>query len=160
MADNEKDLLSRYPETAAIIGMAESVWAGAKESVKVNFPLSEKLKAELNKMLDKDIETVFITDSDVRHIKKNHGQNEAKRGQVDITPADFALIPLVMNEFDKAEHTETDSLGNRKILFTKNIDGIIYTASTEKGSKLKVITLWKMPDKVLNAGDSPPKPNV
>ncbi|GHU47575.1 hypothetical protein FACS1894200_03190 [Spirochaetia bacterium] len=121
MEDTEKDLLNHYPETAAIVGMAQSVWAGAKESVKVTFPLSPHLKKELDKLLEKNIESIFMTDSDVRHIKKNHSQNEARRGQVDITPEDFAFIPLVLNEYDTMEHTETDRLGNRKILFTKNI---------------------------------------
>ncbi|GHV43109.1 hypothetical protein AGMMS49546_23760 [Spirochaetia bacterium] len=141
-----------YPESTAIVGMAQSVWDGNKEPARVNFSLSDKLKAELRRLLGKDIESIFITDSDVRHIKKNHGQNEAKRGQVDITPADFALIPLVMNDFNNAEQTETDRLGNRKIIFTKKIDEIVYVAGVEKGStKMRVITLWKRPGRVLNA---------
>jgi len=36
--------------------------------------------------------------------KKKHGSNETARGQINITPDDFALIPLVLNEFDKAGH--------------------------------------------------------
>jgi hypothetical protein len=114
----------------------------------VDFPLSDRLKAELVTLFDKDIEEVFITDSDARHIKNNHGQGEAQRGQVDITPEDFALIPLVMNEFDTAEHTETDFKGNKKVLFTKRVNGTVYTASMERGSrKTQVITLWKTPRK-------------
>ncbi|GMO61544.1 MAG: hypothetical protein Ta2A_07690 [Treponemataceae bacterium] len=140
--------MSAYPESDALVGMAQSVWAGSKEAARVNFALSDRLKAELKRLLDKDIGEVFITDSEVRHIKKNHGQNEAARGQADITPADFSLIPFVMNEFDTAEHTETDARGNKKILFTKNVDGMVYMASMERGAKkMCVITLWKVPRK-------------
>lgn len=87
---------------------------------------------------------LLITDSDVRHIKKNHGQREALRGQENITPEDFALIPVVMNEFDTARHENTDRRGNKKVLFVKKVNGTVYTASVERGNnQLGVITFWK-----------------
>ena len=99
---------------------------------------------ELKKLLGKDIKSIFITDSDVRHIKKNHGQGEARRGQENITPEDFALIPAVMNEFDTAKHEDTDRKGNKKVLFIKRVNGTVYTASVERGNKqIGVITIWK-----------------
>ena len=67
------------------------------------------------------------------------------RGQVNITPEDFALIPLVLNEFDKVEHDITDKKGNKKLLFQKNYDGIIYIATVERGeNKVEIRTFWKM----------------
>lgn len=39
---------------------------------------------------------------------KEHGQKEALQGQVNITPADFTYIPLVLNEFDTIELTNTN----------------------------------------------------
>jgi hypothetical protein len=48
---------------------------------------------------------------------------------VDITPTDFALIPVVLNEFDTVERTGEKKLGNKKLLFTKEIEGTIYLAS-------------------------------
>ena len=90
-------------------------------------------------------QTVFLTDSDIRHIKKKHGSNEAAKGQIDITPDDFALIPLVLNEFDTIEHSLTDKLGYKKLLFQKNCEGIVYVATVERGeSKVEVRTFWKM----------------
>jgi hypothetical protein len=155
------DIREAYPEAIAIVEMAETVWIGEPHIRRVDFAPTDRLKVELKRLLGKDIETVFITDSDVRHIKKNHGRNEAARGQVDITPADFALIPCVMNEFDTARHEETDRLGNRKIIFVKRTNGTVYTASVEMGNtKVRVITLWKVPAKVLDDGESPSKPNV
>jgi hypothetical protein len=133
-----------YPEAAVIVSMAQAVWNGAPQSVKIDITVSDRLKAEFLKLFGKDIQTIFITDSDARHIKKQHGQNEATRGQADITPADFALIPFVMNEFDTVEHTETDKKGNKKILFTKKFKGTVYLATIERGlSKGEVRTLWK-----------------
>jgi hypothetical protein len=144
MIDAIDESLKAYPEAAALTGMAQTVWEGSKSAARVNFSLSDRLRAELRTLLGKDIGTIFITDSDARHIKKRHGQGEARRGQEDITPEDFALIPLVMNEFDTATHDDTDALGNKKILFVKQVNGSVYTASVERGNdQIGVITLWK-----------------
>jgi hypothetical protein len=132
MSDLE-DIEKAYPESTALTGLAVSVWNGNTQPAKVDITVTDRLKAEFQKLLGKEIQSVFITDSDVRHIKKRHGQNEALRGQADITPSDFALIPLVMNEFDTAEHTETDKLGNKKILFAKKLNGTVYLATVERG---------------------------
>jgi hypothetical protein len=57
---------------------------------------------------------------------------------------DFALIPVVLNEYDTAEHTGQDKAGNKKLLFTKKMNGTVYTASIERGNnQIGVITLWK-----------------
>jgi len=141
----ETTIVNKYPETPLIVAMAESAWAGSRKSVKIEFSLSDDLKAKLKELLGKEVQKIFITDSDARHIKKHHGQNEDKRGQVDITPADFALIPVVLNEFDAVEDMGEDKLGNKKLFFTKKIEGTIYLASIERGNnQLGVITLWKM----------------
>jgi hypothetical protein len=125
--------------------MAENVWNGNNAAVKMELPISERLKADFQRILGTDVQTLFITDSDIRHIKKQHGQGEPLRGQVDITPEDFALIPLVLNEYDTMEHTETDRKGNRKILFTKRVNGLVYLATIERGPhKGEVRTLWKI----------------
>jgi len=140
----DSSLVKQYPEAPLIVAMAESIWAGSRKSVKIEFSLSDGLKAKLNELLGKEVYKIFITDSDARHIKKHHGQNEEKRGQVDVTPADFALIPIVLNEFDTVEHTGEDKQGNKKLLFTKKIEGTIYLASIERGNnQIGVITLWK-----------------
>ena len=144
MNDTEKELVKNYPEAAAIVEMAKAAWNGILKSSRIDFYLSEKLQAELKKLLNKDIKRIFITDSDVRHIKKNHGKGEASRGQEDIIPDDFALIPVVLNEFDSVKHEDTDRLGNKKILFVKKVNGTIYSASVERGNnQIGVITLWK-----------------
>jgi hypothetical protein len=63
---------------------------------------------------------------------------------VDITPADFALIPVVLNEYDSARQIGEDKTDNKKIEFTKKIEGTFYLVSIEKGNKqIGIITLWK-----------------
>ena len=137
MTNTEKELVKKYPESAAFAGVAASVWNGGNSPAKVEMAVKGKLHRELKRLLDKDIQTVFLTDSDIRHIKKKHGSNEDTRRQIDIIPDDFALIPLILNEFDKAEHILTDKLGNKKLLFQKNCGGLVYVATVERG-KTKV----------------------
>jgi hypothetical protein len=138
------ELVKQYPEASLLVAMAETAWTGSLKAVKIEFSLSDRLKIKLAELLGKEIHKIFITDSDARHIKKHHGQNEDKRGQVDITPADFALIPVVLNEYDTAEHTGEDKTGNKKLEFTKRIEGKFYLVSIEKGkNQIGVITLWK-----------------
>jgi len=144
MTEIESELIKHYPEATLLVELAKTAWNGNIKSARADFSLSDKLKAELKKLLDKEIKSIFITDSDVRHIKKNHGQGEAARGQENIVPEDFALIPAVMNEFDSARHEDTDRRGNKKVLFVKKVNGTVYTASVERGNnQIGVITLWK-----------------
>jgi hypothetical protein len=144
MTNKEEELTKHYPEASLLVELAKTAWNDDIKAARVDFSLSDRLKAELKILLDKDIKSIFITDSDVRHIKKNHGQGEARRGQENITPDDFALIPAVMNEFDTAHHEDTDRKGNKKVLFVKKVNGTVYTASVERGnSQIGVITLWK-----------------
>ena len=145
MMKENSEITAKYPEAAAFAGVAASVWSGSNSPAKVEMTVTGRLYTVFKQMLYKDIQTVFLTDSDIRHIKKKHGSNEAVRGQVDITPEDFALIPLVLNEFDKAEHEITDKKGNKKLLFQKNYGGTVYVATVKRGeNKVEIRTFWKM----------------
>ena len=142
----QEDIIKKYPEAAAFAGVAKSVWDGNNSPAKVEMSVTGRLRSELKYLLNKEIQTVYITDSDIRHIKKKHGNNEASRGQVNIIPEDFALIPLILNEFDKVEHEITDQKGNKKLLFQKNCGNMAYVATIERGEKkVEIRTFWKMP---------------
>ena len=144
MTEKETEYVNKYPEASLIVAMAESVWNGNRKAAKIEFSLSDVLKMKLKELLGREIQKIFITDSDARHIKKHHGHNEEKRGQIDITPADFAFIPAVMNEFDTVEHSGEDKIGNKKLFFTKKIEDTIYIGGIERGNnQIGVITLWK-----------------
>ena len=148
MTDKEAELIKQYPEAPLIVAMAESAWAGSHIAAKIEFSLSDDLKLKLKELLGKEVCKVFITDSDVRHIKNHHGRNEDRRGQIDITPTDLALIPVVLNEYDTIECMGEDKIGNKKLLFTKKIEEAIYVASIERGNnQIGVITLWKRKNK-------------
>jgi len=69
MTDIEVELVKKYPEAQLIVAMAESTWAGNRKTAKIEFSLSDKLKRKLHELLGKEIQKIFITDSDARHIK-------------------------------------------------------------------------------------------
>ena len=135
-----------YPESAMLVGTAQSVWDGSDARMSVEMPANEKLVAALKPFCLEQVETLFITDSDIRHIMKHHARGEEQRGQVDIVPEDFGRIPEVLGEFDTFEHVDTDKLGNRKFELSKEIDDVYYVVTIQRGKrKLQVKTMWKRP---------------
>jgi len=135
---------AKYPESLLLQGAAASVWGGSDAKITIQIAVSSVLNAELLKLLGCEVETVFITDSDIRHIKKTHGSNEQSRGQLDIAPQDFAALPLILNEYDSIVHTDTDKLGNKKLLISKDIGDMAYIATVQRGKKkMEIKTFWK-----------------
>ncbi|HJJ00283.1 MAG TPA: hypothetical protein OIM11_03945 [Coriobacteriaceae bacterium] len=133
-----------YPEESILVGAAESIWEGSDARVNIGIDVGDKLLEAMRPFLDDELELVFITDSDIRHIKRKHGAAEEERGQKSITPEDFACIPKVLNEFDTCEHTDTDKLGSKKFLLQKDINGIVYIVTIQRGKrKLQIKTMWK-----------------
>ena len=74
MTDKEAELVKKYPEAPLLVAMAESTWAGNRKTAKIEFSLSDNLKSKLVELLEKEIHKIFITDSDVRHIKNITGR--------------------------------------------------------------------------------------
>lgn len=136
--------MDKYPEESLLVGAAESIWDGSEVRINIGIDVSAKLVERMRAYLPEELTLVFITDSDIRHIKKKHGQSEELRGQVTIMPEDFARIPIVLNEFDTCEFVDTDKLGNKKFLLSKDIDGNIYLITIQRGKrKLEIKTMWK-----------------
>lgn len=135
---------NKYAECPLLVGAAESIWEGSDARVNIGIDVSEKLVDAMRPLLEDDLALVFMTDSDIRHIKRKHGVGEEERGQRTITPADFACIPEVLNDFDSCQLTDTDKLGNKKFLLQKDIDGIVYVVIIQRGKrKLQIKTMWK-----------------
>ena len=133
-----------YPEESLLVGTAESVWKGSDARVNISIDVGQRLADTIGEEIEGQLECVFITDSDIRHIRRKHGANEERRGQQSIVPNDFALIPKVLNEFDACEHTDTDKLGNKKLLLRKEIGDTVYLVTAQRGKgKLEVKTMWK-----------------
>jgi flagellin-like hook-associated protein FlgL len=95
---------------------------------RVNFTSSAKLRAEAKKLT---------------------GQGEASRGQIDVTPEDFVLVPFVMNEFDSAKLE-----GDGVLLFSKQIDGTVVSVSIQVGKKQKVLSIRRMNGRVPRASSA------
>jgi len=132
-----------YPEAAALIGAAEAVWAGSECRITIQLSISENLLNGLRQYFSDGIESVFITDSNMRHIKKYHSKNEDARGQVNLTPRDFALIPLVLNEYDSIDMTDVDKLGNKRFLLSKVIENEMYITTIQRGKKkMEIRSFW------------------
>lgn len=136
--------MNSYPEEALLVGAASSIWNGSDAKINIAIDVSQKLIDFMTDYLPEQLTSVFITDSDIRHIMKRHGVDETNRAQEMITPDDFACIPTVLNEFDTCEHTDTDKLGNKKFLLRKNIGGNVYLVTIQRGKKkLEIKTIWK-----------------
>ncbi|WP_286142246.1 hypothetical protein [Adlercreutzia caecimuris] len=137
-------MAERYPESDVLVGAAESVWNGSDARINISIDVSSKLVNHMSDYLPEALLSVFITDSDIRHIKRKHGSDEERHGQITIVPDDFSCIPQVLNEFDSCEHTDTDKLGNKKFLLKKNIGGTVYLVTVQRGKrKLEIKTMWK-----------------
>ena len=133
-----------YPEESLLVGAAESIWRGSDVKVNIGIDVGKKLIEAMRPYLKEPLELVFITDSDMRHIKRKHGLSEENRGQRTITPADFACIPEVLNNFDTCNLVDTDKLGNKKFLLQKNIGDDVYVLTIQRGKKkLQIKTMWK-----------------
>lgn len=132
------------PDIPLLVGAAESVWSGSDAKINISIDVSEKLISAMKSYLPEQLESVFITDSDIRHIKRKHGTNEEQRGQLTIEPADFAIIPKVINDFDTCEHVDTDKLNNKKFILTKDMGDLVYIVTIQRGKrKLEIKTMWK-----------------
>lgn len=135
---------SAYPESSLLVGAAESIWSGSDAKINIGIDVSEKLVVAMGEHLPERLDLVFITDSDIRHIKRKHGSNEENRGQLTVTPSDFANIPEVINRFDTCVHTDTDKLGNKKFLLSKDLGNTVYVVTIQRGKrKLEIKTMWK-----------------
>jgi len=60
MTKMEEALVKQYPEAPLIVAMAESAWAGNRKAAKIEFSLSDGLKAKLTELLGKEVHKIFI----------------------------------------------------------------------------------------------------
>lgn len=143
MKEETQDL-PYYPERTLLVGAAESIWSGSDAKINIEINISDRLIQCMSKYLPGRLISVFITDSDMRHIKRRHGLKETIQDQETITPNDFGNIPEVLNNFDSCEQTDTDKLGNKKFLLKKNIQGTVFLVTIQRGNrKLEIKTMWK-----------------
>lgn len=133
-----------YPEASALVGAAESIWAGSDFRINIQMTVGERLKEAIERESVIELEQVFITDSDIKHIKKRHGENQEPLGQVDIVPEDFATLPVILNEFDEIIKGDDDRQGNSRFMLIKELSGTSYLATIQRGKrKMEIRTFYK-----------------
>ena len=123
----EATLVKQYPEAPLIVAMAESTWAGSRKTAKIEFSLSDNLRTKLKELLGKEVHKIFITDSDARHIKRHHGQNEERKSPIGCLMFDrYRRHPPPQTERPKRPQPASISIApitlvvNRKILPDSN----------------------------------------
>ncbi len=132
-----------YPEESLLVGAAESVWKGSDARVNISIDVGQRLADTIGEEIEGQLECVFITDSDIRHIRRKHGANEERRGQQSIVPNDFALIPKVLNESDACDHADGQG-GQQEVPREKEDRGTAYLVTAQRGKgKLEVKMMRK-----------------
>lgn len=140
-----KNALTTNPDSGILYSAAQRVWSGSKEIVTIELVLSKKLQKCMKKFGLKEFSGLFITNDDIRHIRSNHGIDEERRGQENIEPSDFALLPFVINDFDTCLESIPDKKGNRAFTLFKDIGSRYYVVTIQRGKKkLQVKTMWKL----------------
>ena len=151
-------------DIAQLVRQAKNAWNDPNSKSKFVFSPSNRLANAYQSILGHEIKSIILTDDAIRHIKKNHSENEELRGQVNLTPEDIAIIPYVLNNFDSIERSpeQDDKMGNRAVEIRKRINGISVVATIEKGKdKEFVVTNWQfVKSNALDAADATPGPNV
>lgn len=143
-----KRALKINPDSAILFAAARRVWEGSKATVTIELVANQKLIECIHSFGLTEFKGLFITNDDMRHIMNHHSQNEDRRGQANIVASDFALLPIILNDFDSCEESRSDQLGNKTFEFTKNIDSKYYVVTIQRGKrKLQIRTMWKMKSK-------------
>lgn len=119
----------------SLVNLARAAWNDKTVQGKVSFKPSQKLRDKVQELFGHDIDEVFITADDMRHIKNEHSEHEEKRGQVNVTPENISDVYDVVNSFDEAELQKADSNGNQKMLAVRNKDGKKFALLIERGKR-------------------------
>ena len=128
----------------ALTNLAREAWSDKKAQGKVSFKPSQKLRDKVQELFGHDIDEVFITADDMRHIKKHHSEYEEKRGQIGLTPENIIDVYDVVNDFDEASLEQSDAAGNQKMMVVKDADGRMFALLVERGrSKAEIKTVYK-----------------
>lgn len=143
----------------SLLNLATKVWQNPRAQGKVTFYPSQKLKDKVKELFGHDIDTVFITAEDIRHIKSGHSEHEESRGQINLSEQDIPDIYDVVNDFDNATKLQSDAKGNQKIMFVKDVNGKMISLLIERGKhKAQVKTAYKK--QVQMSDVTSPEPNV
>jgi hypothetical protein len=137
---------------------AEQFFTEAQKNIDTNkykefaYRIVDKIEAEkIRKKTGLNLEGYVhkITNMDIRHIYKEHGNQkiESNRGQIAIIKRDITLIPEITQKYTSIELSqEKAKSGNRRVLvYRKKFSNEYYYLETIGGKKTKDLrpkTLW------------------
>ena len=143
------------------MNLARAAWGDKTVQGKVSFKPSQKLRDKVQELFGHDIDEVFITADDMRHIKKHHAEHEEKRGQVSLTPENITDVYDVINDLDEATLEQSDATGNRRMMIVKDLNGRMFSLLIERGkAKAEIKTVYKYKNPSLMSDVTSPEPNV
>jgi hypothetical protein len=108
---------------------------------------SEALKIKQEIGLDLEGYEHNITNMDIKHILKNHGNEKIEnfRGQVAITEKDILLIPEITKKYDAVILSDESNANRKVLLYRKRLGNEYYYLETVSNSikkELRSKTMW------------------
>lgn len=124
--------------------------------------VSDKVANKVKSLLGIDISgrEHIITDYDIRHIIKQHGNPEIEKtkGQIAITSKDIEKIPDIINNYDKIVQG-TDNKQGETIRYIKNYPDnkcyVVEVIPMANDTSLYIKTMWKKPVTLTNSNNTP-----
>lgn len=121
-------------ENVALYNMAKRAFSGEEHAGTYRFSPGERLKLKLESVVGTPIKYVMIENSSIVHIKKEHGENEESRCQIDMTLEDIALLPYYMNNYDTIiPNPKYDTKEGPAYTIYKRINGVVVVGTIKKG---------------------------
>lgn len=123
--------------------------------------VSSKIANKIKQLFGYDVtdRRHVLADNDIRHMIKEHGNPEIEKmkGQIAITTKDIEKIPDIINNYDKIIQGTDNKQGKTIRYIKKYSDNISYVVEVvpEKGSALKIKTMWKKSAGVTNSQTTP-----
>ncbi|MCI5588856.1 MAG: hypothetical protein MR384_13395 [Lachnospiraceae bacterium] len=123
--------------------------------------VSSKIANKIEQLFGYDVtdRRHVLADNDIRHMIKEHGNPEIEKmkGQIAITTKDIEKIPDIINNYDKIVQGTDNKQGKTIRYIKKYSDNISYVVEVvpEKGSALKIKTMWKKSAGVTNSQTTP-----
>ena len=150
--DMQKELHNRIQEALSNKNSKGKTYIGT---------VSEKLANKIQQLFGIKVSDRrhVLADYDIRHMINQHGNPiiENQKGQIAITLDDIEKIPDIISNYDRVVQGNDNVQGKTIRYIKKYSDNISYVVEVvpEKGSALKIKTMWKKPVRVTNSKNTP-----
>lgn len=124
--------------------------------------VSDKVASKIKSLFDIDVSgrKHIITDYDIRHIIKQHGNSEIEKtkGQIAVTPKDIEKIPDIIEKYDEIIEGNNNKQG-KTIRYIKNYPDnktyVVEVIPNANDKTLYIKTMWKKPITLTNSQKTP-----